>query len=166
MGTEIDYAKLPIDLRTGLTLPLSRSLASPDLAKHRAMVAVELEVMAKKFDRFGWERDRGSHAHDRMLLDWMDALQDFTLEEVKQACRDAVQSNPNKMPNEGHVVAEIMNRRKRDAQEWIALGRVETAPAIERPDPEAKKRTADFVAKMFPEIGRKWDEYQNSMAKE
>jgi hypothetical protein len=54
-----DYSRnLPMDPRTGLTLPLSRSLASQDLAKHRAMIAVELEVMAKKFDRFGWERDR------------------------------------------------------------------------------------------------------------
>lgn len=43
----------PTDTATGLILPLSKSLGSQDLAKHRAMVAVELEVMAKKFDRFG-----------------------------------------------------------------------------------------------------------------
>jgi hypothetical protein len=101
------------DARTGLTLPLSKSLASQDLAKHRAVIAVELEVLAKKFDRFGWERDRGSMAHDRMLTDWMDALQDYPLSEVRAACAAAVIDNPNRMPNEGHVRAAILNARKR-----------------------------------------------------
>lgn len=76
------------------------------------MVAVELEVMAKKFDRFGWDRDRNSMAHDRMITDWMDALQDYPLDEVRAACREAVKENPNKMPNEGHVLAAIMSARK------------------------------------------------------
>ena len=77
------------------------------------MVAVELEVLAKKLDRFGWERDRGSMAHDRMLTDWMDALQDYPLDEVRAACAAAIIANPNKMPNEGHVRAEIMKARQR-----------------------------------------------------
>ena len=56
---------LPTGPRTGLTLPLSRSLGSQDLSRHRAMIALEMEVLAKKFDRFGWERDRGL-AGDRL----------------------------------------------------------------------------------------------------
>ena len=90
---------------------LSKSLGSQDLAKHRAMLGVELEVLAKKFDRFGWERDRGSAAHDRLLKDWMNALQDYPLDEVQAACAQAVLSNPNRMPNEGHVKAAIIARR-------------------------------------------------------
>ena len=76
---------LPTDAATGLILPLSKSLGSLDLAKHRAVVAVELEVLAKKLDRFGWERDRNSPAHDRTLIDWMDALQDYPLDEIRAA---------------------------------------------------------------------------------
>ncbi|AUQ74772.1 hypothetical protein [Phaeobacter piscinae] len=95
------------------------------------MVAVELEVLAKKFDRFGWERDRGSAAHDRMLVDWMNALQDFPLTEVQAACRAAVLSNPNKMPNEGHIRAEIIKARAK---------RVQPLP---RPDPEPSARRGD-----------------------
>ena len=75
------------------------------------MVAVELEVLAKKFDRYGWERDRGSHAHDRLLSDWMKALQDYPLDEIQAACAQAVLSNPNKMPNEGHVRSAILTAR-------------------------------------------------------
>lgn len=75
------------------------------------MVAVELEVLAKKFDRFGWERDRGSAAHNRLLLDWMDALHDFPLPEIKAACADAVRDNPDRMPNEGHILKRIIAKR-------------------------------------------------------
>lgn len=76
------------------------------------MVAVELEVLAKKFDRFGWDRDRGSAVHDRMLTDWMNALQDYPLDEVQKACAAAVRENPNRMPNEGHIIAQIQSMRR------------------------------------------------------
>ncbi len=72
---------------------------------------MECEFLAKKFDRFGWERERNTPSQDRQMLDFMDALQDFPLVEVQAACKAAVLSNPNKMPNEGHVRAEIMKAR-------------------------------------------------------
>ena len=103
------------------------------------MVAVELEVLAKKFDRFGWDRDRGSVAHDRTLTDWMDALQDFPLDEVQAACKAAVLSNPNKMPNEGHVKSEIMKARAQT---------VSRMPKLERGDERASDWTPDAAARM------------------
>ena len=113
MNTPAILSNLPTDPKTGLTLPLSKSLASQDLAKHRAMIALELEVLAKKLDRFGWERDRNSPAHDRIVTDWMDALQDFPLAEVRAACAAHVLAKPGKMPNEGHVRAQIRAARAR-----------------------------------------------------
>lgn len=101
----------PTDPKTGLTLPSSKSLDSQALAKHRAMVAVELEVMAKKMDRFGWERDRGSMAHDRLVRDWMEVLGEYPLDVVQAACRQWVRSQPGKMPNEGHILTLIQSAR-------------------------------------------------------
>ena len=69
--------------------------------------------MAKKFDRFGWARDMGSAAQDRLIKDWIDALVDFPLAEIQAACREAVLDNPNKMPNEGHIRAQIMKARSK-----------------------------------------------------
>mgnify|MGYP000671967441 CR=1 FL=1 len=135
--------QLPTDPSTGLILPLSKSLGSQDLAKHRAMVAVELEVLAKKFDRFGWERDRGTAAHDRMLIDWMNALHDFPLAEVQAACRAAVLANPNKMPNEGHVRSEIMKARAE-------------RPRLIQPEPEPPREprvTAEKMQEIIQEKG-------------
>ena len=76
------------------------------------MVAVELEVLSKKFDRFGWDRDIGTIAHDRMITDWMDALQDYHLHEIQSACKAAIIQRPNKIPNEGHIIQQIMISRK------------------------------------------------------
>ena len=124
---------------------MSKSLASPDLAKHRAVVAVELEVLAKKLDRFGWERDRGSAAHDRLMIDWMDALQDYPIDEIRAACRAAVLENPNRMPNEGHVRAQILEARKRLVQ---ALPKPrEPEREVDR-SPEALERRREVAARL------------------
>lgn len=137
----------PRDARTGLILPLSKSLGSQDLAKHRAVVAVELEVMAKKMDRFGWERDRGSAAHDRLVADWMDALQDYPLEEVQAACRDWVRLSPRKMPNEGDILGLISKARH---AAW--LERKARMPA-ESAEPPKKRISPEEAQAILEEAG-------------
>lgn len=144
MTTELATRDLPKDEKTGLTLPLSASLTSQELAQHHAMVALELEVLAKKYDRFGWERDRGSVAHDRMITDWMDAFQDYPLDEVRSACAAAVLENPNNMPNEGHIRAEIANVRKHHVQ------RLPKPTECERP---SKRVTPEKAAEIIAAAG-------------
>jgi hypothetical protein len=106
-----DAAQVP-KLANGLTPLLTALLDSRALSKHRAMIGFEQEVLAKKVDRFGWDRDAGSAVHDRMVTDWMNALQDFPLVEVQKACIAAISAKPDKMPNEGHVKAQILAARR------------------------------------------------------
>ena len=108
------------------------------------MVAVELEVLAKKLDRFGWERDRNSPAHDRLIIDWMDALQDYPLDEIRAACREAVMARPNAMPNEGHIVSKIMEARAA----FIRLNPPTTAP-----EPRQERMSAERAAEIMAEAG-------------
>lgn len=140
MGTEITTAgDLPMDARTGLILPLSKSLGSRALAEHSAMVAFELEVLSKKMDRFGWDRDRNTPAQDRLIADWIEALRDYPLDEVRAACRQWVKENPTKMPNEGGILALISNARR----EFVQRNRkYERAPdrGVERVSKEAAAR--------------------------
>lgn len=145
MATEIAYRDLP-RAANGLILPLSKSLGLQELAQHRAMVAVELEVLAKKLDRFGWERDRNSAAHDRIVMDWMDALQDYPLDEIRAACREAVLARPNSMPNEGHIIGKIMEAR-------AAFVRASRRPEPEEPPRE--KMTAERAAEIMAQVGFK-----------
>lgn len=115
------------------------------MAKHQALVAIELEILAKKFDRFGWERDRGSAAQDGMIRDWIEALCDYPLAEIRAACRAAVLENPNRMPNEGHVRGQILEARKR---------RVQALPNPREPEreidrsPEALERRRQVAARL------------------
>lgn len=131
----------PTDPLTGLTLPLSKSLASQDLAKHRALTAVELEVMAKKTDRYGWERDRGTAAHDRLITDWMDALQDYPLPEIQAACREFTKAHPRKMPNEGDILGFIQRAR---AQVWQAR-KAKMAPQRDTPPDRISRERATEI---------------------
>lgn len=109
------------------------------------MVAVELEVLAKKFDRFGWERDRGSMSHDRIVSDWMAALQDYPLAEVQAACRAAVIDSPSKMPNEG-VILRIINAERSKIARRNRKRDVEAAPV-------EKRVTAEMASKIMAEVG-------------
>jgi hypothetical protein len=111
MGTEISTAN-------GVTPLLSKSLGSRDFQQHRATVAFELEVLARKQDRFGWERDRGTPAQDRLIVDWMDVLGDYPLVEVKAACRQAILTAPSKLPNEGHILQIIQAERHKAYLSW------------------------------------------------
>lgn len=101
------------------------------------MVAVELEVMAKKMDRFGWERDRGTMAHDRAISDWMDALQDYPLAEVQDACKAHVVEFPRKMANEGDVLYQLRKLRKAKADEYKLRHPAQEQPKKEPCTPEA-----------------------------
>ena len=103
-GNEPQWVKTP---------QLTKSLGSSELSRHHANIAIELEVLSKKFDRYGWDRDRSKPSQDRLVEDWITALQDFTLEEVRGACREAVENNPNKMPNEGHIKKIVLANRTR-----------------------------------------------------
>lgn len=134
-----------IDAKTGLTLPLSKSLDSQDLKKHRAMVAIELEVVSKKCDRFGWERDRGSAVQDRLIIDWMDALEDFPLPEIQTACRAWIKDNPRRMPNEGDIRGKIMAARR---------AHVAALPRRKPSHPERGERiTAERAEEIMIEVG-------------
>lgn len=106
MGNEITVQGLP-KAANGLTLPLRTSLDSQALKAHRAMLAMELEVLAMKTDRFGWERERGNPIQDRLITDWMDTLQDYPMDEVKAAIAACLDARQGKMPNERDVLFQV-----------------------------------------------------------
>lgn len=116
-ASERSGENLPRDPQTGLMQSLKTSLGSSDFKKHKALVAFELECLSSKYNRYGWERDRGSPMHSRMITDWIDTLAEFSISEIQKACQAAVLENPNKMPNEGHIRAKIMQTRKHQVAE-------------------------------------------------
>lgn len=138
----LQQREYPKDSKTGLTLPLSKSLGSQELLEHKATIAFELEVMAKKMDRFGWERDRGNKAHDRIVMDWMNVLCEFPLAEVQAACQKWVQQTPRKMPNEGDIRSLIMAAREKYVKSL-------TAPPEAPREERVSKEKADEILEKY-----------------
>ena len=91
--------------------PLMKSPMPQDLDKHRAAIGLRLEVLVRKTDKFGWDK---MDAGVRTILrkDWMDALVDYRLDEIDSACREYIKANPDKCPNEGHIVKLILMQRR------------------------------------------------------
>lgn len=117
------------------------------------MVALELQVLSKKFDRFGWDREQGSAAQDALIRDWIEALCDFPVDEVRAACRAAVLESPNKMPNEGHVRAKIMEARRKVVERLPKHQEPERAPQSAE---ERRRVSEEEMAKNFPQLKRGW----------
>jgi hypothetical protein len=133
----------------GITPLLTKSLTPSELCKHQGDLCLVMEVMIRKYDKFGWDRMQDG-MRKLIRMDWLDALQDYPLDEVRRACRLHTLEMPNKVPNEGHIKGIIVRER----------GKVVAAlpkPVVfeeprEEPSAEAKARvaamTAEIVGKM------------------
>lgn len=152
MGTELsDVRGLPVD-EAGIPKPLTQSLSQRDLEQHRAKVGMVCEMLSRKYDRFGWERmDSGMKA--LILTDFMDALQNYPLSEIREAARRCEARDPDRMPKESHIRREIQTARQRKADRVCPPSRPEPGPArigIPSQEDAAKiMEAAGFTAKRF-----------------
>ena len=94
----------------GLTPLLTKSLPPHELDDHRADVCVVMEMMVRKYDKFGWDQ-MNKGMRQMIREDWLDALADYPVAEVRAACRQHTIDMPNKTPNEGHIKAQIIKAR-------------------------------------------------------
>ena len=140
--------------KEALTPLLATSLDSQELAKHRALVAFELEVLAKKHDRFGWDRDRGTATQDRLITDWMNALQNYTLAEIQKACGEFTSEFPDKAPNEGHIRKIIIANRKKEIRSLPKPPEPEREPAATKEQAAKILRDAGVTLNKYGGIER------------
>ena len=120
---------------------LTKSLQPHALDKHRADVCVVMEMMVRKYDKFGWDQ-MNSGMRQMVREDWLFALADYPVDEVRAACRQHTIDMPSKVPNEGHIKAQILKARAK------------IVTRIDRPDPpknfatpEAKARADEIMAR-------------------
>ncbi len=124
---------------------MTKSLSPQELDHHRAALGIELEVTSAKVDRFGWGKMPDA-LRIRLRQDWMDALQDFTIDEVREACREALADSPRDAVNEQRIKALVIAARAR------RLAAIPKPPAPDltdrRPDAETRARQArELLAK-------------------
>lgn len=126
---------------------LTKSLSPQELDSHRAQVGVRLEVLVRKTDKFGWDR-MDPNVRTILRKDWMDALQDFTLPEIDEACRAAVMANPDRCPNEGHIRGLILKER-------AAIRASIPKPAAPEPIIRTTEERRAIVARVMASVGGK-----------
>ncbi len=70
------------------------------------------EYLAAKHDRFGWQR-QPAEIRTMIRMDYMDVLQDYTIQEIRSSIRECERENPNRCPNEQHILKKVVDNRKR-----------------------------------------------------
>jgi uncharacterized protein (DUF1778 family) len=131
---------------------LTKSLPPSALERHKAALGLELEVLSRKLDRFGWDSMDGM-IRTRLRADWMNALADFTIDEVQDACREALRNKAKDALNEETIVGLIQAKRSRIV---AALPKPDGNSYVARNDKseEERKRMAELVASSFPSLKR------------
>lgn len=104
-------------------------------------------MLVRKTDKFGWDR-MDPNVRTILRKDWMDALQDFTLPEIDEACRAAVMANPDRCPNEGHIRGLILKER-------AAIRASLPKPAAPEPIIRTTEERRAIVARVMASVGGK-----------
>lgn len=89
---------------------LTLSLKPQELYKHRAAIGVEVEAA---LNNGGYWREPSSQlVKMKMLMKWMDALQNYSIEEIEKAFAHHVMKDPKRKPNEGLIYNIIIANRR------------------------------------------------------
>lgn len=153
MTTEVvDVRNLPTD-KDGIPIPLTQSLTPPDLKAHRAGLGMLCEFLSRKHDRFGWDR-MSKQLRGEIIRDFLAALQNYPMDEVREAARECEADNPNRMPNEQHIRAKIIAKRGRISA-MARARRVEEQEPRQAADQEAAREImerAGFTPQRFAAV--------------
>ena len=107
-----------------------------------------------KVDRFGWGQMNDT-LRKRLRQDWVDALQDFALAEVQDACKVALGGNPRDAVNEEKIKVLVIADR---ARRLAAIPKQSLpAPVVDRPDAAERQRIAAEVLKSVNFTPKKMD---------
>lgn len=119
-------------------------------AEHRGRIGVEVRIILNGY----WQPDESPEMQKAVLAHWLDALEDWPLDQVRGALISWQMDNPNRRPNPGHIVQMLKKRRgEQYAQKLAALPK----PAAPQPvvTEEARQRNLEVVSQLFPTIAKR-----------
>lgn len=92
------------------TSTYKRSILPPERYKHRSAIGVRVEIMLQSY----WKREPSKLVKAGILLQWMKALERFSLAEIDKVCTEWVLEKPSVKPNEGHILDAIAKAKVSD----------------------------------------------------
>jgi hypothetical protein len=117
----------------------AQSISPQECAKHRAWIGVRVEALLDGY----WQSRPGDLVKAEILADWMDALQNFTPDEIRRACRDYL-SGPDcqRKPKPGDIRALVIKARQ-----------AVVASLPKQPEPEPNRSQRADPAKIADIVG-------------
>ena len=113
-------------------------LTPQELQSHVDLVGVRLELISRKYDRFGWD-NISAEVRSMLKADWNDKLMDYSIDEIDAAISDYVDDVRNKKAaHEGQIKAIIIANRQR----VVASQQKPVEPEPERIQATAEQRQA------------------------
>lgn len=124
---------------------LTKTLTPSQLQSHGSQVELRLEIVSRKYDRFGWDQI-SKEVRTILKADWTASLLNYSTDEIDAAIRKYVDDVKNrKAPHEGQVKAIIIANRQRA---------VAAQPKAQEPDtPPADVITAERRQEIMAEVG-------------
>lgn len=106
----------------------AQSLSPQECTSHRAWIGVRVEALLDGY----WQNRPSDLVKAEILADWMDALQNFSPDEIRAGCRDYLSSQDcDRKPKPGDIRDMINRRRAAELAKWRA-----SQPAAESVQPE------------------------------
>jgi hypothetical protein len=134
MGTEIATDRM----KAAGIVNYASSLPPRKVDEHRAFIGLRIEALLDPY----WDRRPADLILAEIVLDWMDALQMFTPEEIRTACREYLNGPDRRSkPKPGDIRALIVKAR---SERLAAIPKPRDPPRTgPRADPKA---VADIMA--------------------
>ena len=85
------------------------TLTNDELTKHRAWIAVKAQALMGRY----FQLPQDDLVKRDILLGWMDTLQNFTQEEINEACKIYLKEYPRTRPHEGLIYNVLVKERQR-----------------------------------------------------
>lgn len=88
---------------------MTQSLAPQELDGHRAKIGMEVQIVLSGY----WQAQTDADREAAILADWMDELEEWTPDQVREGLRKWRRANPSKRPNPGHIARLLKDQRGR-----------------------------------------------------
>jgi|TARA_R110000803_G_scaffold99579_3_gene167700 hypothetical protein len=122
-----------------LPAKLTETLSDEQLTNHRQHIMIEVEAMLSSH----YQTTTSDEVKYKILLNWVNMLQDFTAKEIAEACREQMKEEPRRKPNEGMIYSRIQNSRKRQLASMPQNYNVDNYRIRKNPDAEKRKKLCD-----------------------
>ena len=125
----------------------AQSLSPQECTNHRAWIGLRVEALLDGY----WQNRPSDLVKAEILADWMDALQNFSPDEIRAGCRDYLSGQDcDRKPKPGDIRDLINRRRGAELAKWRASQPVEPPPRELSEDELAEKRKrADEIMRGF-----------------